>query len=70
MLKVRSVPYSNVSLDGAPGGHTPFSREITAGRHDLVLVTADNARVERTLTVRASETSVFCWDFEINAECN
>ncbi|MFZ5477013.1 MAG: serine/threonine-protein kinase [Myxococcota bacterium] len=68
-LKVNSLPWSDLTIDGDPAGRTAFAREVDAGTHVIELVTASGQRAKQTVTVPAGGTANLCWDFDLGAPC-
>jgi len=68
-LRMNSLPWSNMTVDGKPAGRTGRPIELSAGRHTVVLTTSDGRRHEETLTVRANKTETRCWNFDLEAQC-
>jgi serine/threonine protein kinase len=68
-LRMNSLPWSNMTVDGKPAGRTGRPIELSAGRHTVVLTTSDSRRHEETLTVRANKTETRCWNFDLEAQC-
>ena len=69
-LTINSTPWSNVTLDGEALGPTHVTREVQAGGHKVALETKDGTTYAREVTVPANGSELFCWDFELKAECN
>lgn len=69
-LMVNSLPWSQITLDGADQGATDWSGTLDAGRHNLVLRTSDGRVHRATLTVPADGTVRYCWDFAEGAVCS
>lgn len=68
-LRINSVPWSTVSIDGAPVGRTWVERELPAGSHAVRLETGDGETFERSLDVRPGEQTLFCWNFDVADRC-
>jgi eukaryotic-like serine/threonine-protein kinase len=68
-LRVNSVPWSTVTIDGAAAGRTWVERELPAGNHAVRLETGDGQTFERSLDVRAGEQTLFCWNFDVADRC-
>ncbi len=68
-LRINSLPWANMTVDGKPAGRTGRPIELSAGRHSVVLTTSDGRRHEETLTVRANKTETRCWNFDLEAQC-
>jgi cytoskeletal protein RodZ len=68
-LRMNSLPWANMTVDGKPAGRTGRPIELSAGRHTVVLTTSNGRRHEETLTVRANKTETRCWNFDLEAQC-
>jgi serine/threonine-protein kinase len=68
-LRVNSVPWSTVRIDGSSAGRTWVERELPAGAHSVRLETGDGQVYEATLDVRAGEQTLFCWNFDVADRC-
>ena len=68
-LFVNSRPWSNITIDGKAMGRVGWKGDLSAGRHMIVLETADGRTVSQELAVRAGRDTRFCWDFDMEAEC-
>jgi len=66
---INSLPWSELTLDGASRGTTDWSGEVTAGRHNLVLETPDGRVHRATLEVPADGIVRYCWDFSEGGPC-
>jgi hypothetical protein len=58
-----------VTIDGQSAGTGWYNREVSAGVHEVLLVTAGGLRHEARVTVPAGGTLSFCWDFELDTPC-
>jgi len=69
-LRVNSVPYySQLYIDGSHVGRTPFTGQVPAGSHGLVLEGTKGGRKEMTVDLVAGQSKLLCWDFNAGAEC-
>lgn len=69
-LRVSSVPSASLSIDGAAKGRSGTRHALPAGKHQVTLATDDGKTLTRSVTVSSGKSELFCWDFEINAECD
>ncbi len=68
-LKVNSIPWSSVTLDGVAQSDGAWSGEVAAGSHRVLLRTADGATHTQVVSVVAGGVSSVCWNFELDARC-
>jgi hypothetical protein len=55
-LSINSIPWANLFIDGQSAGHTPrLNVALTAGRHQLQLVTTSGARRTRSVNIAAGK---------------
>ena len=64
---VASLPWAEVTIDGSPVGTTPWTGELSAGDHELVLETSDG-RIHREALSVGGPTQT-CWDFHAGVAC-
>jgi hypothetical protein len=69
-LTINSLPYSDVTVDGAPRGRTP-QRELalSPGAHSVSLRAGDGRTTTQTVTVVSEGKGFFCWDFDAGSQC-
>jgi len=69
-LRVNSVPYySLLYIDGSHVGRTPFTGQVPAGSHGLVLEGTKGGRKEITVDLVGGQGKLVCWDYNAGAEC-
>ncbi len=68
-LKLSSVPFGHVTVDGVSGGSGWYNKEVPAGPHAIVLTTDAGARHSKTIEVVPGKTVNYCWDFDLQVEC-
>ncbi len=68
-LKINSVPWSSVVLDGASVGNTWVDLEVEAGPHTVRLRTEDGLEHEATVQVPAEDVRYWCWNFDVGDRC-
>jgi serine/threonine protein kinase len=68
-LRMNSLPWANMTVDGKPAGRTGRPIKLSAGRHTVVLTTTHGQRHEETLTIRTNKTESRCWNFDLEAPC-
>lgn len=55
-LTINAFPWANVKLDGRNVGRTPVTRQVSAGRHVVILSNPDkNGRTSKAVTVKKDE---------------
>ncbi len=70
MLYVSSLPVSVVQVDGRPVGKTPWKGQVSPGKHDVVVqIEGEGRPIKRTLKVLDGIPKRFCWDFNMEAQC-
>jgi hypothetical protein len=67
---VNSRPWAELTIDGASHGTTGWSGQLSVGRHSIKLVTGDGRSRTDSITVRSGNTARYCWDFDMEAQCN
>jgi len=68
MLTVNTQPWGHVTVDGSRR-RTPWIDEVDSGGQALLLESSDNRTKTLTVDVPADAEFVFCWDFNLDAEC-
>ncbi len=68
-IRINSVPYSELTVDGRPRGRTPKRLELTPGPHRVLLETADGLRHQQDLQVDEHTPDPWCWDFASDQVC-
>jgi hypothetical protein len=58
ILVVKSMPGTQVSVDGTPGGVVPYERVVQKGAHNIVLTKDGYGTFSTTAVVRSGETKV------------
>ncbi|TNE88153.1 MAG: serine/threonine protein kinase [Deltaproteobacteria bacterium] len=69
-LKVNSIPWSTVYVDGAKVKATPITdHPLSAGSHTIKLVAGDGTEKVHTVTISGDSQTFFCWRFAEDSEC-
>ena len=68
-LRLNTIPWSELSLNGVPYGPTHWSGELAAGTYHAVFLRPDGARHEVRFKLDAGETVLYCWDFLAGTAC-
>jgi serine/threonine protein kinase len=70
-LVVNSRPYSDlVTIDGNTHPSTPWNGTLSAGKHKVSLHANDGRSWEGSVDVVADQKTIFCWDFDKEAQCS
>lgn len=69
-LVVSSVPFGSASIDGVAKGKSGKTYTVPVGKRSVTIKTDDGRTITRSVTVTAEKGGYFCWDFEVNAECD
>lgn len=69
-LKVNSIPWSTVFVDGAELRRTPVTgHALPVGPHEIRLVTAEGLEKTTTVSIGEGAQVFFCWRFDDDREC-
>ena len=68
-LRMNSLPWSHMTIDGKPAGRTGKALKLKAGRHTVGLMTTDGRRHSVEVVIRAGQVVKICWDFDKSTKC-
>lgn len=68
-LFINSVPWSTLSVDGAPVGRTPWKGDLPSGRRALTLTNTAGESHTVNVSVVAQGQVRFCWDWSVRSIC-
>jgi len=66
---INSVPWSEITIDGAAQGRTVWKGTLTTGPHVVTMTTTDGEVATRSITVLDEGKNRFCWDFALEGPC-
>jgi hypothetical protein len=66
---VNAIPGAQVRVDGVDRGATPWTGQLSVGRHEVVLTAADGTPTRRSVAVFAEHESKLCWDLAQQQAC-
>ncbi len=68
-LRVGSVPFAAIYVDGKHVGTTPWRGEVQTGSRKVTLVLDSGQRKSRTVQVKQGPATWTCWDFDNDSAC-
>ena len=68
-LRMNSLPWAHVVIDGAPAGRTGRPVALKAGVHTVALTTSDGSTHSMKVTITSGEVLKLCWDFDKEERC-
>jgi len=68
-LRVNSLPWSNMVIDGKPAGRTGQSVRLKAGVHTVALTASDGKTHVMKVEIQSGEVVKLCWDFQRESAC-
>ena len=68
-LRMNSLPWANLVIDGKPEGRSGKPIHLPAGVHNLALITTDGRRHKMSITIESGQVLQRCWSCDLNQPC-
>ena len=68
-LRLNTLPWSDMVIDGKPAGRSGNAIRLKAGVHTVALTTGDGKTHVMKVEIQSGKVLKLCWDFQREAAC-